>query len=226
MRTAVATAVLVMLLAPAASAQTVPGQPRPPDAFLSSASGEVRGEIQFYCWSEPDGSGGFVAICGDNFNPIDPPQSLVVHQGEVVTLHFDRPIRPNSIRVNRSETSLSTPLQTFGVPADNPTQFRADFPPGNHIVTVSTTWPQGDAMYVFELTVLPSQPVVGGLSPEILAGIARVRETARLLTAGSAQFEQQLAAVFASADALTASLLDMVDEILGGAFTTVPSQPG
>ena len=226
MRTAVATAVLVLLLAPAASAQTVPGQPRPPDAFLSSSSGEVRGDIQFYCWTETQPSGEFIGICGDNFNPIDPPQSLVVHQGEVVTLRFDRPIRPNSIRVNRSETSLSTPLQTFDVPAGNPTQFRADFPPGTHIVTVFTTWPQGDAGYVFELTVLPSQPVFGGLSPEILAAIARVTETARLLTAGNAQFEQQLAAVFASTNALTASLLDMVNSILGGAFTTVQPQPG
>ena len=225
MRTAVATAVFVMLLAPAASAQTVPGA-RPPDAFLASSSGEVRGEIQFYCWSEPDASGGFVGVCADNFNPIDPPQSLVVNQGEVVTLRFDRPIRPNTIRVNRSENSLSAPLQTFGVAADNPTQFRADFPPGTHIVTVFTTWPQGDAMYVFELTVLPAQPVLGGLSPEILAAIARVTETARLLTAGSAQFEQQLAAVFASTNALTASLLDMVNAILDGAFPTPQSQAG
>ena len=225
MRTAVATAVLVMLLAPAASAQTVPS-PRPPDAFLSSSSGEVKGEMQFSCWWEPDASGGFVGLCADIFSPIDPPRSLVVNQGEVVTLRFDRPIRPNSISVSRRENSVSTPLQTFGVPADNPTQFRADFPPGTHIVTVFATWPQGDAGYVFELTVLPSQPVVGGLTPEILAAIARVTETARLLTAGNAQFEQQIAAVFASTDALTTSLLDMVDALLNGAFATPQSQPG
>lgn len=80
----------------------------------------------------------------------------MVDQGALVTLRFDRPLRPTSISASRRQTSTSPPLETFAVPADNPTQFRVDFPPGTHIVTMFTVWPQGDALYVFEVTVRPA----------------------------------------------------------------------
>lgn len=213
-RTAVAVVILSVLLAPAALAQTTQ-LPKPPDAFLSSASGEVKGEIQFYCWREPQPNGEFLNVCADNFNPIDPPVALTVNQGELVTLRFDRPIEPNSARVSRRSSSLSEPIQSFDVPADNPTRFRADFPPGTHIVTIFTVWPQGDAYYVFELTVRPSQPQPGVLPPEFLNAIARVTEAARSLAAGDALFETRLAAVLAATAEITAGLEDLVIGILG-----------
>ena len=150
MRTAVAVAVLTML-APAASAQTGP-TPRPTGRVPRLLAGEVRAEIQAYCWRETGAGSG---ICADDFRPIDPPQALVVDRGELVTLRFDRPLRPNSISVSRRETSVSAPLETFNVAPDNPTRFRVNFPPGTHIVTMFTLWPQGDAAYVFEVTVRP-----------------------------------------------------------------------
>ena len=213
MRTAVAVAVLTMLLAPAASAQTAQ-MPRPPDAFLASSSGEVKAEMQAYCWTEPDGSGGFIGVCADNFNPIDPAQAVVVEQGDLLTLRFDRPIRPNSISVSRREISTSPAIETFAIPADNPTQFRANFPLGTHIVTIFTTWPQGDAMYVFEVAVRSSQPDLGVPLPEILDAFARLTEAARSLGVG-AFFEQQLAVLLASTTTLDTALQDMVNAVLG-----------
>lgn len=221
MRTAIAVVVLTVLLAPAASAQTTQF-PEPPDAFLASTSGEVKAEIQFYCWSETQPNGESLFICADKFLPIDPPVALRVTQGEVLTLRFDRPIQPDSIRVSRRADSLSEPIQSFDVPADNPTQFRADFPPGTHIVTVSTLWPQGDAYYVFELTVSPSHPQTGVLPPEILDAIARVTEAARLLIAGDGLFEQRLADVFASTADITAGLQDLINAVLDS--TSLPTR--
>ena len=209
MRTAVAVAVLTMVLAPAASAQTVPDV-RPPDAYLSSSSGEARGEVQMFCWSEPDGSGGTIGVCGDRFDDIDPDQSLVVGQGELLTLRFDPPFRPTSVRVSRVERSTGPPIQTFEIPADNPTQFRADFPPGTHILRVFTRWPQGDAIYVFEVTVLAGQPPSGALPPEVLDAIARVVDAARALVAVGGRIDGHLSDLLASAAALLAALEDLV----------------
>lgn len=226
MKTAVAVAVLTMLLAPAASAQTAQ-VPRPPDAFLASSSGEVKAEIQAYCWTEPDEGGGFIGVCADNFNPIDPAQAVVVDQGDLLTLRFDRPIRPHSISVSRRETSTSPPIETFNVPADNPTEFRAEFPPGTHIITMFTRWPQGDASYVFEVTVRPFQPHLGVLTPEIVDALARLTEAARGLGVGEGLFEQQMAALLASTAALTTALRNMVNALLGGqAGVVAPGFPG
>ena len=92
MRTAVAVAVLTFLLAPAASAQTLPDL-RPPDAYLSSpSSGEMKAEIQAFSWSEPDGSGGIIGVCGDRFDAIDPAQAVVVTQGDL-GVTADRDVR-------------------------------------------------------------------------------------------------------------------------------------
>lgn len=209
MRAAVAVAVMTMLVAPAAAAQTVPDL-RPPAAFLASSSGEVGAEIQAYCWREPDGSGGTIGVCGDRFDAIDPPQALVVGQGELLTLRFDPPLTPTSVTVSRRETSVSPPLQTFTVPAANPTRFRADFPPGTHIVTVFTTWEQGDAAYVFEVTVRPDPPTTGFLPPAILDAIAELVETARGLAVVDGRIEEGLAALLASTAALIQAFQELV----------------
>ncbi len=213
--TVVAVAVLTVLLAPAASAQTGP-LPRPPDAFLSSSSGEVKGEIQAYCWSELDDSGSTVTLCADRFDPIDPAQAVVVGQGQFLTLRFDWPIPPNSITVSRRQTSVSfPPIQQFELPAGNPARFRADFPTGTHIITVLARWASGsgaygDAIYVFKVTVRPG-PAPGGLSPEVRDAKARLAEAARQLRAGDGSFEQRRATFLAARAALVAVLRDTVN---------------
>jgi hypothetical protein len=208
MRTAVAAAVLTLVLAPAASAQTLPDL-RPPDAFLSSpSSDEVKADIQAYCWQEPDASGGFNSLCADRFDAIDPAQAVVVTQGDLLTLRFDRPIRPRSVTVSRVETSVSPPIETFEVPADNPTRFRADLPPGTHILRVFTTWEQGDAIYIFEVTVRPPAPGPGFLPPEVLDALARISE------AVGGRLEEQLSEVLASTELLIATLQDLFSRLL------------
>jgi hypothetical protein len=210
MKTAVAVAVLTMVLAPAASvaAQTTP-LPAPPDAYLASASSsEVKGEIQMYCWREPDPNGGFLGVCADDFNPITPAQSVSVVKGQPLTLRFDRPIRPDRITVTRREGSTaSPPIESFEVPADNPTQFVADFPVGTYVISVSTTWEQGDATYVFTVAVVdPLLPGAGIVPPQVLAAIDQVRNAAESLRAGSGPFEQRLNDVLSSSAALLATL--------------------
>lgn len=209
MKTAVAVAVITLLVAPAASAQTRPDI-RPPDAYLSSSSGEVKGEVQGFCWSEPDGMGGTSGACGDRFDDIDPAQSLVVRPGELLTLRFDPPLRPTSVTVSRVERSTGPPLQTLDVPADNPTSFRADFSPGTHILRVSARWPQGGATYVFKVTVVAGQPGPGVvLPPGFLDAVARITEAARALVAGGGSIDQRLSELLASTAALLGSLDDL-----------------
>lgn len=215
MKAAVAVAVLTMLLAPAASAQTAQA-PRPPDAFLASSLGEVKAEIQAYCWTEPDEGGALIGVCADNFRPIDPAQAVVVNEGDLLTLRFDRPISPHSISVSRREVSTSPPIETFNVLAANPTHFRANFPPGTHIITMFTTWPQGDASYVFEVSVRPVRPHLDVLSSEILDALARLTEAAQGLGVGDGVVQRQITALLASAAAVTTALQDVVYSLLGG----------
>ena len=215
MTTAVAVAVMTMLLAPAAAAQTNP-PPRPPDAFLSSSSGEVKGEVQAFCWIEVDPSGSGRGVCADGLAPIHPSQAVVVDQGQFLSLRFDRPIPPGSITVSRRETSVSfPPIQQFEVPADNPTRFRADFPPGTHILTVLARWApggaaHGEAIYVFKVTVRP-RPAPGGLTPDVRDALARLAEASRQLHAGDGSFEQRRATLLAARAALVAALREMVN---------------
>ncbi len=200
MRAAVAVAVLTLLVAPAASAQTVPDV-RPPDAYLSSATGgEVKAEIQAYCWREPRPDGGGFGVCADRFDAIDPAQTLVVTQGDLLTLRFDQPLQPRSVTVERVATSVSPPLQTVTAPPENPTRFRADFPPGTHILRVFTQWEQGDAMYVFEVSVQP-RPLGPGIIPaDILEAIG--------------DLEGRLSEVLASVAAILAGVEELLSQFL------------
>ncbi len=160
---AVAAVIVALLLGPAAGAQTTsststtalpsPPAPRPPDAFLASGSGEVKGDIQMFCWSEPP-----LALCADRFDPIDPANALTVQAGASLTLRFDRPISPTGITVLRSDRP-AFPFPTtarLDVPSGNPTQFILDVPPGTYFLSIVTDWAQGDATYVFEVDVVPT----------------------------------------------------------------------
>jgi hypothetical protein len=103
---------------------------------------------------------------------------------------------------------VSPPIETLEVPADNPTRFRADFPVGTHILRVFTTWEQGDAIYVFEVSVQPPTPGPGFLPPEVVDAIARIREVV------GGRIEEQLSEVLASTEALIASLQDLLSDLL------------
>ena len=165
-------------------------------------------------FGEPGGrSGGFIGVCGDRFDAIDPAQAVVVTQGDLLTLRFDRPVRPRSVSVSRVETSVSPPIETFEVPADNPTRFRADFPPGTHILRVFTTWEQGDAIYVFEVTVQPRPPGPGFLPPEIVEAISLIREAAGGFAVVDGRFEERVSEVLAASEALIATLQELVNQV-------------
>ena len=229
MTTAVAVAVLTLLVAPAASGQARP-DPRPPDAFLSSSSGEVKGEFYHFCWTEADPSGGpgaTVGQCADRFQVIVPDRAVVVDQGQFLTLRFDPAIRPDSIAGSLRGPPPPVPappsippvfpplIQRFQVPADTPTRFRADFPPGTYTLLFDVRWrgappapPYGDALYVFELTVTP-RPAPGRLPPEVREAMARLHEAARDLRVRDGLVEQRRATFLASRAALVAALREM-----------------
>ena len=113
---------------------------------------------------------------------------------------------------------MSPPLETFEGPADNPTRFRADFPAGTHILRVFTTWEQGDAIYVFEVTVHPRPPGPGLLPPEVADAIARIRDAAGGFAVVDRRLEERLSAVLASTEALIAALHEIVNQL-------VPARP-
>lgn len=223
--TAVAVAVLTLLVAPAASGQARP-DPRPPDAFLSSSSGEVKGEFYQYCWTEANPSGGpgaTIGVCADRFRVIPPAQAVVVEQGQFLTLRFDPAIRPDSIAGSLHGPPDPDPplfsfpplIQRVQVPADTPTRFRADFPPGTYTLAFDVRWrgappvpPYGDALYVFELTV---RPAPGRLTPEVREAMARLHEAARDLRVRDGLVEQRRATFLASRAALVAALREMAD---------------
>ena len=192
MRTAVAVAVLTFLLAPAASAQTVPDL-RPPDAYLSSpSSGEMKAEIQAFSWSEPDGSGGIIGVCGDRFDAIDPAPGR----------RGDRR-RPRCHR--RSRRSRSRPTTP---PAPGPTSRPAP--------TLSGSSPRGSRVTpsICSRPSSPRPPGPGLLPPEILDAIARIRDAAGGFALVDGRLEEGLSEVLAATEALIAALHELVNQVV------------
>lgn len=126
------------------------GQPctdQPPQAFLAGANGEVRLDGGGYCWrgTTPDLHGNFVGVCVSVLQ-VDPPVTLVVRRGEMLTLRFDAPGAPT--RITLRERDVPAPL-----PAGNPVRFAADYSVGFHTLDVSTLWLQGDVSYRVRIEV-------------------------------------------------------------------------
>ena len=66
--------------------------PRPPNAYLASSSGEVRGDQDSYSWVGRD---------ADVFGLREPKQELNVGRGEALVLRFDSGSTPTAVRVAR-----------------------------------------------------------------------------------------------------------------------------
>lgn len=126
------------------------GQPcttEPPTAVLSTPSTEIVADRGSYCWRDPIGPlTGCVALARP---PVYKPPTLVVTQGELVTVHF-----PASVPMTPSEVALVRDGDRVVLPATNPTRFRADLAPGIYEqVGLSTRWLQGEVPYGFRLEV-------------------------------------------------------------------------
>lgn len=151
--TPLATAQPVATADPAAT--KAPATPRPtpvrsPTATLASEAGEVEGVRGSYCWTPDDHQAG---TCADAI-PTDPDEALVVRQGETLTLAFDHPHGPKSVRIHRYEDPFEgDAVEEVDVPDENPARFTTDFPKGTFWLTVSSFWDEGDAYYYFEVDV-------------------------------------------------------------------------
>lgn len=129
--------------------------PRPtpivsPRSTLSGEASEVEGVRGTYCWTPDDGRAG---TCADAI-PTDPDETLEVRRGETLTLSFNHPRAPKSIRIHRYDTPFEgDPAGEVEVPEGNPAEFTAEFPEGASWLAVSTFWDEGDAYYYFEVDV-------------------------------------------------------------------------
>lgn len=115
----------------------------PPTAFLTGASGEVRGEPGSSCWTPP---GGRTGRCVDRAGTPTGP-TLDVARGETLTLRFTTGLALTELSIRAGGVEVAPP-------AANPSRFRADLPPGTYRLLVSARFSAGDASYGFGLRVI------------------------------------------------------------------------
>jgi hypothetical protein len=138
---------------------------QPPAALLSGAAGEVRMDTSSACWRDPATMAQGTAQCFSAL--IAPPgATLVVQQGETLSLRYVSPMAPTRAVFSFNDTSLMPGIA-------NPTTFRADFPVGTTRVFLITGWLQGEVTYAVTLdvraaatppTTPPATPQTGPLS--------------------------------------------------------------
>lgn len=126
----------------------------PPAAVLSASSGQVDAHRTSHCWRGP--ADPFTRCVTPGLLPDYTPPTLVVTQGEVVTVTFAAPrqVIPN-------EVTLRTAAQDVSLVAANPTQFDVNLPPGTYrlVEGLRTAWLQGTVRYSFGLEVrAPAAP--------------------------------------------------------------------
>lgn len=151
--TPLATAQPIVTQEPPATEPAETPRPTPigsPRATLASETDEVEGARGTYCWTPDDREAG---TCVDAL-PVDPDEVLEVRRGETLTLAFDHPHAPKSIRMHRYDTPFEDDaVEEVEVPDENPARFTADFPEGTSWLSVATFWEEGDAYYSFEVEV-------------------------------------------------------------------------
>ena len=127
-----------------------PCSERPPDAFFVAASGQIKADGGGFCWRSPTLPSGVCAAVSRT-EGYQPP-TLVVTQGEMVTIRF-----VSTPLLTPSSVTLVRQGQTITLPASNPTSFRADFPAGTRVAyDLNAGWFQGNSGYSIGLDVRPA----------------------------------------------------------------------
>jgi hypothetical protein len=133
--------------------------PRPPDSTLAYGGREVTGTLGTYCWTS-----GRKGVCADA-PPITPPRkkTLTVPSGSEMMFRYggQRPPKKVGARaspLSKNDTSSasanlnrSRSLKAHGSGVER--TIPAELPPGEYVVDVHVTEPQGGASYFFRVMV-------------------------------------------------------------------------
>jgi hypothetical protein len=133
--------------------------PRPPKSTLSYGGREVKGTLGTYCW----GDGG-TQVCADTAFIVPPrKKTLTVSSGSEVVFRYggQRPPKKVGARaspLSKNDTSSasanlnrSRSLKAHGSGVER--TIPAELPPGEYVVDVHVTEPQGGASYFFRVMV-------------------------------------------------------------------------
>jgi hypothetical protein len=137
------------------------GQPctqGPPQVEVSSPSGRIQADLDGSCWLSLSQN---VSACLAVARMLGyQPPSLVVTEGDTVTIRFLEPVPGSPRRVSLIQSGQATPLT-----AANPTTFRVTNAPGIHNFGLSAEWLQGEVRHGFGLDVrraaTPADPSKG-----------------------------------------------------------------
>ena len=130
-----------------------------PTATLSGASGQVAGELGSFAWPQSDGTT-VARIVDYVLDGPNPAQTLLVTQGETLTLRFDPALPVATVTAGVWPGGPNNPA--IAIPPSNPSRFAVTLPPGTHVVSVQATFQgvrDGRASYNFKLRVVASTPV-------------------------------------------------------------------
>lgn len=126
------------------------GQPctaGPPEVVLSTATARIQADQSGFCWRQPTSD---TTVCIATARPLNyQAPTLVVTQGELVTVRFTEPVPGAPRQISMAENGVATPIT-----AANPTSFRVTLTPGLHPnLQLTTVWLQGNVEYTFSLDV-------------------------------------------------------------------------
>jgi len=135
------------------------GLPRPPDSTLSYGGREVKGALGTYCWSS-----GKSGVCADTSFIVPPRKNtLTVPSGSEVVFRYGgqrppkkvgataSPLSKNDTSSASANLNRSRSLKAHGSGVER--TIPAELPPGEYVVEVHVTEPQGDASYFFRVMV-------------------------------------------------------------------------
>ena len=120
----------------------------PPQIRLEAGGSFVEGYLGGYCWA----SGKDPAICVDPLRPVFEQEPA--HQvGASIHLKVDQPL-PDSLTLTLRSGGLSgNDVVSESVPVEGSVEWRPAVDPGEYILIVAGKWPQGDASYMFKVSL-------------------------------------------------------------------------
>jgi hypothetical protein len=120
----------------------------PPQIRLEAGGSFVEGYLGGYCWA----SGTEPAICVDPLRPVF-EQEPALQVGSSIRLQLDQPLPDKLTLTLRSGGLSGNDVVSESVPVKGTMEWRPTVDPGEYILVVAGTWPQGDASYRFKVAL-------------------------------------------------------------------------
>ena len=122
-------------------------QDSPPLAYLVTDSGLVDGFQSSYCWDQGVGA----ALCVDMIEPYF-EQTTALPADAPIQFQLDAPL-PDTVTVSISKEVFGDTILSANLTPADLVDWSPQVEPGEYILQVGATWPQGDVSYWFSVSL-------------------------------------------------------------------------